>query len=166
MRDENSLVSKLWRTVVVALLALLIPLQPAWAGDTPRDDRILRSASDDQHCAIEDTPLVRCEKFDEFKKQDSRLNASYQALRASFGKDDAKTLKNMQRKWIAWRDDTCDNAEAAASCTNGMCVGVAHDSCIVRLTERRWGELDSFKADLKKSKAAGFNFSKAPPARY
>lgn len=164
--DEKSLPLKLSRPVIFALLAFIAPFHPASAADSCGKNCILRSASNDQHCAIEDAPLVRCEKLGEFKKWDSRLNFSYKTLQASLGGNDARILKITQRKWIAWRDDTCDEAEAAARCTNGMCVGVAHDSCIVQLTERRQGELDTFKADLKKSKAAGFGFSKVPPAGY
>lgn len=147
------------------LLALLVfSIQPGDAGadEACKDDCILRNASDDQECETEKTPLVRCSNFREFARRDAQLNAAYKALYARLNDHDREQLRQMQRQWITWRDETCDDAEAKATCTNGICLGVAHDSCIVRLTARRHDELTKFQADAARARANRFSFSRTP----
>lgn len=145
----------------MTLLGVLAFSSVGHAGDDCRNDCILRNASDDQNCAIEKTPLVRCQNFEEFRSRDSELNASYKFLYATLDKSDKNELKIVQRKWIRWRDETCDDAEAEANCTNGVCLGVAHDSCIVRPTERRHNELKRFQKHGEPVKARTFDFSRS-----
>jgi uncharacterized protein YecT (DUF1311 family) len=147
--------------VSFVLYMLTLPFEESLAADACNGDCVLQSAADDQNCAVEKTPLVRCEKFQEFQKRDSELNSAYKALYSSLSKLDQGQLKIAQRKWIKWRDDTCDDVEADANCTNGMCVGVAHDSCVVRLTERRRDELKQISSKSG-TKADRFRFSESP----
>jgi uncharacterized protein YecT (DUF1311 family) len=124
---------------------------------------VLKSAANDQNCAIETVPLVRCENFKQFKRYDKQLNVSYRSLRGSLNNNDRESLKKTQINWINWRDEICDDLEVEANCNNGMCTGVAHDSCIVFLTEQRNNELDRFKENINNAKAVKFEFSKARP---
>ena len=43
-------------------------------GDTCVKDCILQTASNDQDCDLEKTPLVRCEKLDEFRRINGQLD--------------------------------------------------------------------------------------------
>ena len=124
---------------------------------------ILKSALSDQNCTVENPALVRCGNFEEFKDYDDRLNRSYSILRKMLNKTDQENLRKIQTSWISWRDETCDDLESEANCDNGMCTGVAHDSCMVSLTERRNNELEVFKKDITKAKASNFSFSRRLP---
>jgi uncharacterized protein YecT (DUF1311 family) len=124
---------------------------------------ILMSAPSDQNCALENPPLIRCGNFEEFKDHDNRLNHSYSTLRKMLNKAEQENLRKIQISWISWRDETCDDLETEANCDNGMCTGVAHDSCMVALTERRDNELEIFKKNITKAKASNFSFSRMLP---
>jgi len=141
---------------------LLAPVNHGAAANPCTGTCILQRASTDQNCAIEQTPLVRCEKFSEFEKRDADLNTTYKAVYSTLDESGRSNLRQVQRKWMRWRDETCDDAEAEANCTNGMCVGVAHDSCIVRLTERRYNELKQIASKHSNVIPHRFNYSQSP----
>ncbi len=77
---------------------------------------------------------------------DDRLNASYQSLRAMERQEDldsaaaeydwipsqADALREMQRKWIPYRDATCDYERA--QWTGGSGGGPAQASCLMYMT--------------------------------
>lgn len=120
---------------------------------------IITNASEDQNCAIENTPLVRCEKYEEFIKTDKQLNVAYRDLRDKLNRSDANMLKSVQRHWITWRDQVCEDVEAEANCQAGACTGVAHDRCILSLTKTRRDELMSFLAEPRAAITRKFAFS-------
>jgi len=149
---------------IIALLSLTSTLSSITYGNEKCDANcVLKSAANDQSCSIESTPLVRCGNFEEFKSYDKKLNQSYKSLRKTLNETDRNDLRKTQTNWITWRDKTCDDLESEANCDNGMCVGVAHDSCIVTLTQRRHDELELFKKNVTKAKALNFSFSKKRP---
>ena len=150
-------------TKIMKMAAILLALACSATANGKRHcdvNCILTSALIDQNCALENTPLVRCGNFEEFKDHDNRLNHSYSTLRKILNKADQENLRMIQISWISWRDETCDDLESEANCDNGMCTGVAHDSCMVSLTERRHNELEIFKKSITKAKASNFSFSR------
>ena len=121
----------------------------------------LLNRSADQDCRLDNTPLTRCSNFNEFRKEDARLNDEYRKLAGKLSEKDRTLLLRPQRAWIRWRDEQCELEDIQANCTNGMCAGVEHDNCILGLTARRADELEAFNADLGKARTNGFGFSKA-----
>lgn len=153
---------KLMKACCIALFALNLN---SHATTTPeakgcQNGCILLNRSEDQDCHLENSPLTRCENFNEFKKEDARLNNEYKKLSAKIGVKDKKMLLQPQREWIRWRDEQCELEDVQANCTNGICAGVEHDNCILSLTARRADELERFNDDIGKAKASGFRFSK------
>jgi uncharacterized protein YecT (DUF1311 family) len=122
---------------------------------------VLRNRSDDQNCDLNKTPLSRCGGLSQFSKSDAKLNDEYRRLSQQLRSADRKSLQKAQREWIRWRDEQCETEEADANCDNGVCTGVAHDSCILDLTARRTKELRRFSQSTASGVGSGFAFSKA-----
>jgi uncharacterized protein YecT (DUF1311 family) len=120
----------------------------------------LRNRSDDQNCALEKTPLTRCETFREYLKSDKELNNAYRKLTKQLDSQSLSILRTTQREWIKWRDEKCEDVEEAANCTNGVCAGVSHDSCIVKLTEKRTSELVDYAKKMLDAQTSHFAFDK------
>nr|WP_167761368.1 lysozyme inhibitor LprI family protein [Duganella callida] len=120
----------------------------------------LKNRSHDQYCPIEGTPLSRCESYRLYVQEDKELNQEYKALIKALSKDDVAVLRKMQRSWLDWRLDKCDEVDQQANCDNGVCAGVAHDECIVALTAQRVNELSRFRQNVHEAKSNNFNFSK------
>jgi uncharacterized protein YecT (DUF1311 family) len=120
----------------------------------------LKNRSDDQGCAIEKTPLTRCETLPQFLRGDKELNNAYRKLTKQLDTQSLASLKKTQREWIKWRDEKCDDVEEAANCTNGVCAGVNHDNCIVKLTEKRTGEITGFSNKVLNAQVPPFAFDK------
>jgi uncharacterized protein YecT (DUF1311 family) len=120
----------------------------------------LTNRSDDQDCALEKTPLTRCETLRAYMKGDRELNNTYRKLTKQLDANSLSVLKTTQRAWIQWRDDKCEDIEEAANCTNGVCAGVNHDNCVVDLTKKRSNELAGFSKKLQSAKESGFVFDK------
>lgn len=125
-----------------------------------KDGCILKNRSQDQDCTLEKTPLTRCDKFTTYMNLDKKLNTSYRDLIKQLDKKSTPNLRTSQLAWIKWRDETCDDAEQAANCSNGVCAGVAHDSCILTLTRQRTKELSEFRNDIRIAMDRTFSFSK------
>lgn len=123
-------------------------------------DCILKNRSEDQECKLENTPLTRCEQFHEFVKEDKNLNDAYKSLQKLLNKNDGQQLKLAQRSWIKWRDDTCEDAEDNVGCNNGVCAGVEHDGCIVKLTRVRASELARFIENPVTAARSKFTYAK------
>jgi uncharacterized protein YecT (DUF1311 family) len=121
----------------------------------------LKNRSDDQNCALEKTPLTRCETLREYAKRDSELNKEYRKLTKQLKNQSLSALKTTQRERIKWRDEKCDDVEEAANCTNGVCAGVSHDYCIVELTEKRTSELAVFSRQALDVQPSQFAFDKS-----
>lgn len=65
---------------LLVIFRVLAPINHGSAADPCKGDCILQSDTADQNCAIEQMPLVRCEKFSEFKKRDADLNTTCKAV--------------------------------------------------------------------------------------
>jgi uncharacterized protein YecT (DUF1311 family) len=100
-------------------------------------------------------------RCDDFKKADRQLNASYGKLMESLDKNSKSELRNVQRRWIEWRDNKCEELES--HCVTGSCSGVAHDSCIVDLTKNRDRELKSYYRNMENAKQRNFAFAMEYP---
>ena len=123
-------------------------------------DCILKNRSDDQACELGDGPLTRCEKFEQFVNEDKKLNEAYKSLKTKLDKESFAQLRLTQRSWIKWRDETCENAEENVGCNNGVCAGVEHDGCIVKLTRVRAQELREFRSNLIYAKKTNFQYAR------
>jgi uncharacterized protein YecT (DUF1311 family) len=68
---------------------------------------VLASVPSIGHCA-EKRPLTNHEltemAFDEFSVADKKMNAAYQQLLGILDDTGKRTLRESQRKWLAWRD--------------------------------------------------------------
>ena len=92
--------------------------------------------------------------------EDKLLNASYKELTRLLDKNNLAVLKQVQRKWIEWRDSKCYSAQKLANRQIGVQGSSVRDDCLSSLTEHRNIELQKF---IKNSKAASkekFNFSR------
>lgn len=111
-------------------------------------------------CPLHDTPLERCGAYSWYKAEDKVLNARYKILSKAYGKNTLANLKKVQREWIKWRDAKCNEVQAKSGCDNGLCEGVAHDECIIHLTEARSLELLDFIKNPGDAEKRLFQFSK------
>lgn len=113
-------------------------------------------------CDLRKTPLVNEEVCTEFIDSDRVLNTNYRALIAKLDNDAKETLRTVQREWIKWRDKKCRQVQEESGCNrNGSCNGVAHDMCIVDLTDQRADELREFIENVNVAKRENFAYSKA-----
>ncbi|MHA6575454.1 lysozyme inhibitor LprI family protein [Pseudomonas yamanorum] len=117
-------------------------------------------ADSNKDCDLDKTPLTRCEKYNDFINEDKNLNLSYKELRKKLNYETQPKLKAAQLAWIKWRDNKCDQVQEEAMCSNGLCDGVAHDSCIVDLTKQRERELLQFQKNISDVQSNSFEFSK------
>lgn len=69
---------------------------------------------------------------DELRRQDAQLNAAYKAAMDRLGTTGKTWLRDEERKWIAQRDETCEEAR-----TGGTIDMVEVPSCLVDETIRR-----------------------------
>lgn len=112
-------------------------------------------------CKLEKTPLINEEACEEFQKSDRALNTSYRTLIVRLEKESKETLRSIQREWIKWRDGKCHQVQEESGCNrNGSCNGVAHDMCIVDLTDQRTNELREFIANINAAKEKNFTYSR------
>jgi uncharacterized protein YecT (DUF1311 family) len=139
---------------------LMLSLGSGLATAECKTDCVIKNRSQDQDCALDSTPLTRCESHAGYLKEDKKLNKEYKDLVKALGKDDVATLRKTQRAWLDWRLEECDEVDEKSKCDNGVCAGVAHDECIVALTTQRTTELSRFKQNVQDAKSSGFAFSK------
>ena len=111
-------------------------------------------------CDFEKTPLIRGDNCSWYMKEDKALNSAYKKLSKLLNKDNFTFLKQTQREWIVWRDTRCDAAQEKVSCGNSFCDGVAHDHCIIYLTEQRANELRQFIKTPQDAANKNFYFSR------
>lgn len=140
------------------IFTLLLWASQAFSDDC-KDNCVLKNRSQDQACALDKTPLTRCENFSRYLAEDSKLNTEYKSLIKKLNSTDATALRTAQRRWLQWRLDKCDEAEDASKCDNGVCAGVAHDACIVTLTKDRTLNFVKFSSDPASAVRANFTFS-------
>lgn len=111
-------------------------------------------------CDLEKTPLIRDNNCSWYLKEDKDLNLAYKKLSKILNKDNFTTLKKKQREWISWRNERCEAEQEKVSCGNSFCDGVAHDHCIIYLTEQRAAELRKFIINKEEAKNNQFDFSR------
>lgn len=129
---------------------------------------LIFSSGVNAECNLGKTPLNRGDNCSWYMKKDKELNSAYKTLSKSLNKDKLTLLKKTQREWIVWRDEKCDAEQEESGCTgsaiNSSCNDVAHDECIIDLTEQRTLELNQFiKNPLK---AGEFEFSRKYKSSY
>jgi uncharacterized protein YecT (DUF1311 family) len=142
------------------LLVLLLCCVSSLAVAECKKDCVLKNRPQDQDCAIDSTPLTRCENYATYMKEDKKLNKEYKELIKKLSKEDVDTLRKTQRSWLDWRLEKCEEADQMANCDNGVCAGVAHDECVVSLTTQRSNELSRFKHNVPEARTSNFTFSK------
>lgn len=112
-------------------------------------------------CNLQETPLTNEKACARFKVADVALNRSYKKIMVDLNSESRVLLRAAQRVWIRWRDERCDQEQEESGCNyNGSCNGVAHDICIIDLTNQRTQELKQFSGDAKNAKEKRFAFSK------
>jgi uncharacterized protein YecT (DUF1311 family) len=84
-------------------------------------------------------------------------------LKTRLNADATAKLRESQRNWINWRDSKCDELESY--CTTGSCAGVAHDSCIIDLTNIRAKELQAFVSHTDRGINSNFSYSTNYPEK-
>ena len=77
---------------------------------------------------------------DEFKLQDKRLNAAYQAVGKTLEPARKTQLRDIQRLWLQYRDASCAFYEGA---TGGTVDSINSASCVLDTTQRRAQELEA-----------------------
>ena len=83
----------------------------------------------------------------ELKRQDERLNASYQAALAQLGNDDQSTLRSRQRAWLAGRDAGCE--QKAEPNKGGTLYPIVYGQCLLDKTIERAGWLETYSPGKK-----------------
>lgn len=102
--------------------------------------------------------LLEC---DFFKKSDEDLNLQYKNLAKRLNKEQKALLKEIQRNWITWRDDICDEIVTQSGCTNASCENTSMSYCLVDLTNKRLSEIKGFLSNRDLNEQRDFSFSKS-----
>lgn len=95
-----------------------------------------------------------------YLEQDKVLNNSFKTSSRMVNKDNLKTLRLSQRKWIKWRDSTCFTAQAKANRQLKAYGTSVRDDCLTVLTEQRNEELLKFVENLQEAVERKFDFSR------
>jgi uncharacterized protein YecT (DUF1311 family) len=126
-------------------IALSNSISPTWAHDS---------------CDVQSTPLINAGRCHEYIKLDRTLNAHYKKLMSDLDPKLRQKLREVQRTWIRWRDDKCDEVQESSGCNaNGSCNGVAHDYCIIDLTIARDRELQKLLSNTDSINEKNLPFS-------
>lgn len=92
--------------------------------------------------------------------EDKKINTEYRLLLNKLDESDAQILRDVQKSWLNWRTERCDDIDEKSNCDNGVCAGVAHDSCILKVTRERTAELTKFRGNIGSARMQKFSFSK------
>lgn len=114
-------------------------------------------------CTVEkfhSTNLVKFSNCDEYVHADTDLNNAYARLIKKIKPQQATHLRNIQRQWIVWRDETCLEAQKKVYCPSPICEGEEHDSCIIELTQTRTKELKKLLGSKSIIDNSAFEFAK------
>ena len=98
--------------------------------------------------------------YDDYLKEDKLLNDSYKSLSQTLNKKDVGLIKQAQRKWIKWRDETCIRAQTKVNRSLGSFGSSVRDDCLISLTEQRTNELQQFIKDPRGALQKKFDFSR------
>lgn len=112
-------------------------------------------------CNLHETPLTNERACARFKAADIKLNKTYKKLMSGLDSGSKSLLKSSQREWIDWRDEKCDQVQEESGCQNSSCNGVAHDICIIDLTNQRTEELEEYSRSTDSAKKRRFAFSRS-----
>lgn len=112
-------------------------------------------------CTFQDTPLTNEKACTRFKAADIKLNKTYKKLMSGLDSGSKSLLKSSQREWIDWRDEKCDQVQEESGCQNSSCNGVAHDICIIDLTNQRTQELEEYSQNTGSAKKRMFAFTRS-----
>lgn len=110
-------------------------------------------------CDLSKTPLTKDTLCSVFNQKDRELNRQYKSLSKKISLDEKSLLVKSQRKWLQWRDEKCDEIQEEIQCGNSLCIGVAHDKCILDLTSKRTSELTRFIENTAFGTESQFAFS-------
>lgn len=88
------------------------------------------------------TPAMEDCIREELARQDRRLNGAYKTLMDSLPEKRKAELRDVQRKWIAFRDANCGFYHDPEG---GTAARLASKECVVTLTAERAHELETLK---------------------
>jgi uncharacterized protein YecT (DUF1311 family) len=88
------------------------------------------------------TPAMQDCIAGELARQDKRLNESYKELMASLEGKRKSQLREVQRKWLAFRDANCAFYDKP---DGGQADRLAANECVVQFTAQRATELEGLK---------------------
>lgn len=133
---------------IVASLMVLTGLESdlTWSAEQNPAPRYSREFDACMDKAGGETAASRDCTGDELKKQDQRLNAAYGVLTKSADEDVVHKLKAAQRSWIQFRDSQCELSGAVAG---GTLAALVVDSCHLKFTEQRAGELEKLSGQIE-----------------
>jgi uncharacterized protein YecT (DUF1311 family) len=87
-----------------------------------------------------DSLILDC-LYEELDRQDEQLNKTYKQLLTQLPGERKESLKKIQRKWIEYRNLTCDYLASAAG-SEGWVVKLEYAECLARITAGRVVELN------------------------
>jgi uncharacterized protein YecT (DUF1311 family) len=116
-----------------------------------------------EECDLTKVPLMKCDIYKDYKIADSGLNRSYHNLAKSIPNSSVTILRKTQHEWIRFRDDKCADMQRESGCDNAFCTGVAHDECMLDLTNERAKELVYFLNHPEKGISLNYKFDKRYP---
>jgi uncharacterized protein YecT (DUF1311 family) len=123
-----------WSRSSIALLVLAVASSITRAADvtTPEFDACIKKSSgvtsEMRNCVDVET-----------KRQDEKLNQSYQKLLASLKAARKAQLVDAQRAWLQYRDLNCAFYDDGSG---GTAAGLAANDCIMTMTAKRAAELE------------------------
>ena len=88
------------------------------------------------------TPAIQDCIADEHDRQDKRLNTAYRQLLSALPEKRKTQLRDVQRKWLAFRDANCGFYGDPGG---GQAGRLAANECVVRVTALRAAELEDLK---------------------
>jgi len=112
-------------------------------------------------CNLHETPLTNEKACARFKEADIKLNKTYKKLISGLDSDSKSLLRSSQREWTDWRDEKCGQEQEESGCQNSLCDGVAHDICIIDLTNQRTQELEEYSQNTPSAKKRKFAFTRS-----
>jgi len=145
-----------WLAVSIVLLPLTAPASAAPTdtgklrdADSAKSAGAASSISAEHAKCVEKSEgvtsdMLECDSV-EFKKQDKRLNDNYKVAMRTAPTEGKVALKDAQRKWIEYRDTTCN---LFGKMNGGTLATLIDSSCLLRETAKR-ADLMKELADLQ-----------------
>ena len=123
-----------WCLTSIALLVLAVASSTTSAADvtTPEFDACIKKSGGVT------SAMMDCVNV-ETKRQDEKLNQSYQKLLASLKAARKAQLVDAQRAWLKYRELNCAFYDDGSG---GTAAGLAANDCIMTMTAKRAGELE------------------------